>query len=110
MSGDADEGELTFSQWLASCRGVKNLDDYSYNDKEDLLEWAGDVWQLLEYFGNDANQYEQALKLLHVLQPTRVDAQLWEDLALKGESSLLREHQFAARSSRRSAAASGDRV
>lgn len=99
---------LNFSEWLASCRGVRDLNRYSDPDGEDLVEWAGDVWDLIHALGDFVGQYEEAKKLLHLLQPGQVDAQLWEDLALNGEASLLKRHQFGPKS-RRSAGDGADK-
>ena len=100
MSDDLDGDDESFSEWLASCRGVRKLLDDGHRDNDDLIEWAGDVWNLFEYLGDSSKQHEEAVKLLYLLQPTQVDADLWEELALKGEASLLGTHQFGRRSSR----------
>src|SRR5690606_14912781 len=99
MSNDTDSQDITFAEWLASCRGVRKLLADDTRDNEALIEWAGGVWNLLEYLGSDAKRHAEAHKLLHVLQPTEVDAELWEELALKGRASLLASHQFGRQSS-----------
>lgn len=100
MSDSLGDEEASFSEWLASCRGARKLLADEYRDNDDLIEWAGDVWSLLEYLGDSSKQHAEAVKLLYLLQPTQVDADLWEELALKGEASLLGTHQFGRRSLR----------
>lgn len=90
---ETPEPEQTFEEWLESIRGVKELKRLHEDAHENLVEWAKDTWDLIDWLGTDVSRYEQASKLLDVLRPTRVDADLWEAIALGKDVHLISGQQ-----------------